>query len=206
MGLDGVQGLIYINSRMSEQPEYIALINPVPGIPEAEQRKMLAGFEVAESFVVGKDGTLDQFLSLVRPPRVVLVAYAALLAEQRGDKWSRRDKMVATKETIHDRRHGSYVVQADGQRSDKDWRKMAPAGERMCGRLAKGQKSALNGKRGAKPWSPEPEKKRMAREIFRDKRHPTIAAAVAAVKAALGDDAAGRTVLLREFGSPYGKR
>lgn len=189
---------------MVDKTEYIALRNPVPGLTEAAQAALLAPFEPTDTFTVGKDGTLDQFLGLVRPPRVVLVAYAALLAEQRGDKWSRRDKMIAMKEALHKR--GSYVVQADGQRSDRDWRKMAPPNERMCGRLAKGQKSALNGRRGAKPWNPTPEQRRTAREIFLSKRHPTIKAAVAAVRAEFGKGFVGRTVLLREFGSPYGKR
>ena len=188
---------------MVEKPEYLALYNPVPPLPVAEQVEMLAKFAPAESFVLGKDGTLDQFIGLVRPPRVVLVAYAALLGDQAGSKSDRCDSMVATKVAVH-KRH-SYVVEASGRRSDRDWPGMRLTGGAMCGRLAQGRKSALNAKRGAKPWLPTPEEKAICREEWFDKRNATIDSAVLAIKRRLKKRAPGRTVLYRTFGSPYTK-
>lgn len=188
---------------MVEKPEYLALINPVPALSEAAQSEMLAPYQPAEKFVVGKDGDYDQFIRLVRSPRVVLVAYPAMLGEQRGSAGDRRDSMAALKVAIHKRY--SYVRDAEGRRSDKNWPAMRAAGKAMCGRLAQGRKSQLNAKRGAKPWNPTPENRRRAREEWFSKRHATIDDAVRAIKKLLGKEAPGRTVLYREFGSPYAK-
>lgn len=188
---------------MVEKPEYLAVLNPVPALSEAAQREMLAEFQPQEWFTVDKDGSLDQFIGLVRPPRVVLVAYPAFLAEQYGPAGARRDSMVATKVAIHKRY--SYVQDAEGHRSDKHWPSMRTAGKAMCGRLAQGRKSALNAKRGAKPWIPTPEEKAICREEWFDKRNATIDDAVRAIKRRLKKRAPGRTVLYRTFGSPYTK-
>lgn len=188
---------------MVDKTEYLALINPVPALSETAQREMLALFRPAESFVVDKDGPYDSFIGLVRPPRVVLVVYPALLAEQRGSAIARRDSMIALKVAIH-KRH-SHVEDAEGRRSDKNWPAMRASGKAMCGRLAQGRKSQLNAKRGAKPWNPPPENRRRAREEWFSKRHATIDEAVRAIKKLLGKEAPGRTVLYREFGSPYAK-
>lgn len=190
---------------MVEKPEYLAVINPVPALPEAAQREMLAEFQPQEWFVVGKDGTLDQAVGLVRPPRVVLVAYAALLGEQSGSRDDRYDSMVATKVAIH-KRH-SYAQEAGGRRSNKDWRLMRPAGKAMCGRFAQGRKSALNAKRGAKPWIGTKDEK----EIIRDEWYTvpgkrTTDDAVKAIKRRLKKRSPGRTVLYREFDAPVMKR
>lgn len=189
---------------MRGKTEYIALINPVPGLPEAEQRALLGKYQPAESFTVDKDGTLEQFIGLARPPRVILVAYVALLAEQRGDKSSRSDSMVAAKVAIH--RRGTYIQEADGRRSDKHWRTMKPAGCRMCGRLAQGRKSALNAKRGAKPYLPTAEERAIMREEWFSKSNRTVTDAMKRIKKRLGMRAPGRTTVYKIFGSPYASR
>lgn len=190
---------------MVEKPEYLALINPVPALPESAQREMLAKFQPQEWFTVDKDGSLDQFLGLVRPPRVVLVAYPALLAEQHGPAGARRDSMIATKVAIHKRY--SHIRDAEGRRSDKHWPAMRTAGKAMCGRLAQGRKSQLNAKRGAKPWIGTRDEKDAIREewyVVPGKR--TVDDAVAAIKKRLKKRSPGRTVLYREFDAPVIKK
>lgn len=160
--------------------EFLALYNPVPGIPADVQAGMLAKFAPTESFLVGKDGTLDDFPKLVRPPRVVLVAYAGLLADQsRGSRDDRSDSMVAMKVAIH-KKH-SYVVEAGGRRSDKAWRAMKAAGDEMCRRLAQGAKSALNARRGAEPF--EFADKHLSRFLLEMGRHDNDGQRLAAIKA-----------------------
>lgn len=194
---------------MVEKPEYMALVNPVPALPESEQREMLAKFQPTEWFVVGKDGEYDQFIGLVRPPRVVLVAYPAMLAEQVGDKWGRRDSMVALKVAIH-KRH-SRVEDAEGNSSDRNWRTMRAGGEKMCSRIAQGRKSALNAKRGANRWDDKPGmtpqiKAAMKEEWFVIEGKRTVDDAVKAIKRKFRKLAPGRTVLYREFGDPVMKK
>lgn len=136
---------------MVENPTYYALVNPVPGLPEAEQRAIIsAKFTPKEWYVVGKDGDFDQLHKLMRPGRVWLVAYTGLLAEHRGSKQDRVDSMVATKVLIQRK---SYFVEASSVlRSDKYWKKLRPGGEEMCRRLAQGSKSALNALKGQPPY------------------------------------------------------
>ena len=130
--------------------EYVALINPVAGLPEQEQRRLLGRFDPAEFFVIGKDGDHEAFIRMMRPPRVALVSHAGLLAEQCGRKLDRQDSMVATKAALHKR--GSYAFEGlTGRRSDKAWAAMRRAGDDMCRRLAQGAKSALNGRKGTTP-------------------------------------------------------
>jgi len=139
---------------MAETPEYIALIQPVPGLPEAEQRRIVAKFSPTDYFLIGKDGDHDAFIKIMRPPRVALVSHAGLLGEQRGKKLDRQDGMAATKAALHKR--GSYAVEAStGRRSNKAWAAMRTAGDDMCRRLAQGAKSALNGRKGTTPLADE---------------------------------------------------
>lgn len=130
--------------------EYLAVLHPVPGLPEARQRELLEKFQPTEWLVITKDLDWDRIAKLVRPPRVVLIAYAGLMADDRGNKLSRVESMIATKVAIHKR--GGYVVEATGRRSDKSWPAMKRDGEEMCRRLAQGAKSALNARRGAEPF------------------------------------------------------
>ena len=134
---------------MAETPEYIALIQPVPGLPEAEQRRIVAKFSPTDYFLIGKDGDHDAYIKIMRPPRVALVSHAGLLGEQRGKKLDRQDGMASTKSALHKR--GSHAVEAStGRSSLKKWAGMRKDGDEMCRRLSQGAKSALNGKRGTK--------------------------------------------------------
>jgi hypothetical protein len=181
------------------------LINPVPAMPEAEQRALLSvKFEVKEWFVVGKDGDLCDLVKLFRPGRMWAVAYTALMGEQERGKDHRVETMIATKVAAHKR--GSAFIEASGRRSDKDWRAMKRDGEAMCARWAKGRKSVLNAKRGAKPWTGTRETKEAIREEWYVKPGRTVDDAVAAIKKRLRDKAPGRTVLYREFGLPVMKK
>lgn len=134
---------------MVDKPEYVALINPVPGLPAEKQRELCARLEPKIEFVVGKDGEHEQFAKLIRPPRVALVAYAGLLGEQRGSKQERSDSMVATKVAIHNR--GSYAAEVGGRDSRRNWRPMKRDGEEMCRRFAQGAHSPFNGRKGTPP-------------------------------------------------------
>jgi hypothetical protein len=135
---------------MVEKPEYRLLIQPVTGLPEAKQLELLAHLQPAEHYVCRTAEEFESFIKHLRPPRVVGVAYAGLLGEQRGNKLDRVDNMAATKAGIH--RRGSYVVEAGGRDSRKQWAAMRRDGENMCRRLAQGRRSALNGRKGAEPY------------------------------------------------------
>ena len=131
---------------MVDKPEFVALLNPVSGFAEDKQRDMLARFEPKEWFLVGKDGDLEDYPKLMRPPRVALVAVPATLAENKGSKLDRIESMVVTKTAIHKR--GRYIVDATGRDSRKKWAAMKRDGEEVCRRLAQGAKSPFNGKKG----------------------------------------------------------
>lgn len=131
---------------MVDNITYLAVINPVPGLPEAKQREMLAKFHPKGFFILGKDGDYEALAKLIRPPRVVLVVFTGLLTEQHGRKPDRVDRMVAAKVAIHHK--GSYFQEAGGRRSDKSWLPMRKDGEEMCRRLSQGAKSAINGRKG----------------------------------------------------------
>jgi hypothetical protein len=135
---------------MAEKPEYLAFINPVRGLSEAEQRERVAKFQPKEEFVVGRDGGYEDFVGLVRPPRVVVVALPGVLAENRGKKPDRVDSMVAMKVAVHRRK--SHIVDAKGRNSLKNWPAMMRDGDETCRRLAQGLSSAANGRRGAEPY------------------------------------------------------
>lgn len=134
---------------MVDKPEYVALINPVSGFPDDKQRAMLARFEPKDWFVVGKDGDLEDYAKMMRPPRVALVAVPAMLAENRGSKLDRTDSMVATKAAIHKRLR--WIVDASGRDSRKEWAAMKRDGCEVCRRLSQGAKSPFNGRKGTPP-------------------------------------------------------
>lgn len=135
---------------MVEKPEYRLLVQSVTGLPEAAQLELLARFQPAEHYVCRTAEDFESFIKHLRPPRVVAVAYAGLLGEQRGNKLDRVDNMAGTKAAIH--RRGSYVVEAGGRDSRKSWAAMRRDGESMCRRLAQGRRSALNGRKGKQPY------------------------------------------------------
>jgi hypothetical protein len=134
---------------MVDKPEYIALINPVSGFPEDKQRDMLARHEPTDWFVVGKDGSIDDFVKMMWVPRVVLVAVPAMLAENKGSKLDRTDSLIATKAAIH--KCDRWVVDASGRDSRKEWAAMKRDGCEVCRRLAQGAESIFNGRKGTPP-------------------------------------------------------
>lgn len=158
--------------------EYLAVIHAVPGLPEAKQREMLENFQPSEWLVLGKQFDWEHAIKLVRPPRAVLVAYAGLLAEPKGNKLSRVETMIANKVAIHKR--GGYVVEATGRQSDKSWPAMKRDGEDMCRRLAQGAKSALNARRGATPFAYTD--KQLARFLSEMGKHTNDDQRLAAIK------------------------
>lgn len=139
---------------MVEKPEYIALIYPgISGLPESEQREIVARYAPTDYFTIGKDGNHDDYAKMMRAPRVALVSHTGLLGEQRGGVEVRKDSMVATKVAIHNKLRCRYIVEAStGRNSNKSWPAMKKDGNEMCRRLAQGRSSAVNGRRGADPY------------------------------------------------------
>lgn len=135
---------------MVEKPDFRGLIQPVTGLPETAQRELLAPFSPSEIYVCRTADDFDAYLRQMRPPRVALVPYAGLIAEQRGNKEARVENMVAMKVAIHKR--GCHIAEAGGRDSWKNWASMKRDGEEMCRRLAQGRRSALNGRKGAEPY------------------------------------------------------
>jgi hypothetical protein len=137
---------------MVDNSAIYGFVNPIPGLPAAEQRKRIsAKFNVKEWFTVGVDGDFDSVYKLLRPGRLWAVAHIGVLADHRGSKDARFDSMLELKAAIH-RKEGAFIVEASGRRSDKDWRKMRPDGEDVCRRLGQGRKSALNALKGQPPY------------------------------------------------------
>lgn len=194
---------------MAVEIDYRGVIQPVRAIPETEQRELIAKYQPSETYALGGDATQDTVLRQQRGARAVAVSDAALLGEQRGNKAARVESFLWFKVELH-KRGGFFVEARTGLRSDrpKDWAKIRPAAEAMCGRLAQGAKSALNATRGAKPWDADlqPGDKGAIREEWYVKTGRTVDDAVRAIKKRLGKRAPGRTVLYREFGLPVIKK
>jgi hypothetical protein len=193
---------------MVEKPDYRGLVQQVPGIPVAEQIALLELYAPTEIYVCKSAEDFDAFVRQMRPPRVAVVAHAGLLGEQRGNIHARQDNFAAMKVGIHKR--GCYFEDATSrQNSKRHWPAMRTAGNDLCRRLAQGRKSALNAKRGVKPWNAKliPGDKGTIRDkwyVIKGTR--TVDDAVADIKATLGKRAPGRTVLYREFGEPVMKK
>lgn len=195
---------------MVEKTDYRGVVGPIRGIPEAEQRELIAKYEPSEVYTLGKNVTLENVVNQQRVPRAVVVSDAVVLAAQKGDKDARFDGFLWFKGEIH--RKGGWVEEArTGLRSDRrqDWGPMRKSVKAACRRLSQGAKSAANAKRGAKPWDADllPGDKGTIRDkwyVIKGKR--TVDDAVADIKATLGKRAPGRTVLYREFGEPVMKR
>lgn len=192
---------------MVEKTDFRGVINPVKAIPEADQRGMIAKYEPSEVYNLGRASTHDDVIRQQRSPRAVVVSDAALLADQRGNKAARFESFLWF--VVELRKRGGWFEEArTGLRSNrpKDWVVLRRTAEAMCGRLAQGAKSALNAKKGAKPYIPTAEEKRVMSEEWYDVRHKTVDAAVAAIKKRLGKRAPGRTKLYAILGSPYERR
>jgi hypothetical protein len=163
---------------MVEKPDYRALIQPVTGLSEAAQRELVASYAPSEIYVCKTAEDFDTFLRQMRPPRVALVPYTGILAEQRGNKLDRIDHLAAMKAGIH--RRGCIVREAaTGRGSDKAWPAMKRDGEDMCRRLAQGRRSALNGRRGKEAY--EFTVKQLARFLVEMGRHQNDTERLAAI-------------------------
>lgn len=128
--------------------EYRGVVQPLPSLPEPEQRAALKKFAPVELYTLGRDATHDDLLRQQRKGRVVVVQWAALLARQKGTKESRLVSLLQFKDDLHDR--AGYILEAaTGLRSDRDWRAMRRKAEEMLGRIAQGSRSAVNGRRGS---------------------------------------------------------
>jgi hypothetical protein len=124
-------------------------VNPVPGVSHGEQLELLAKYSPSEVYVVGRLMGREHFVKQLRRPRVVLVAWAALLAKRGGTKESRYADFLEAKDDIHAR--GSYIREAATRlRSDRPahWRKMRAASAEMLGRLARSAKNPIKAARG----------------------------------------------------------
>lgn len=198
---------------MVEKPEYRGVVALVPAVSEKEQLELIAKYAPSETYTLGRDATHDDVIQQQRPPRAVVVSDAALLAEQRGNKDARFDSFLWFKGEIHRKPHSGFIVEArTGLRSDrpKDWAVMRRTAKRHCASRAQGRKSALNAKRGAKPWPPPgvtPPIKAAMRELwYTIKGKRTADDAAADIKKTFRKLAPGRTVLYREFGDPVMKK
>ena len=192
---------------MVEKTDFRGVINPVKSIPEAEQRELIAKYQPSEVYDLGK-GEHETVIRQQRPPRAVVVSDAALLGEQRGNKTARFDSFLWFKNELH-KRGGWFMEARTGLRSNrpKDWAIIRRTAEAMCGRLAQGAKSALNARKGKKPWAGSRDDKDAIRaKWYRVPGKRTVDDAVADIKTALGKKAPARTVLYREFGEPVTKR
>lgn len=191
---------------MAEKTDFRGVINPVKFIPEAEQRELIAKCEPSEVYDLGKVEH-ETVIRQQRPPRAVVVSDAALLGEQRGKKTARFDSFLWFKNELH-KRGGWFVEARTGLRSNrpKDWAIIRRTAEAMCGRLAQGAKSALNAKKGKKPWAGTRDEKDLIRSKWYRAPGRTVDDAVAEIKKLLGKKAPGRTVLYREFDDPVTKR
>lgn len=194
-----------------EKTEYRGIVNPVPSIPEAEQRELIAKYEPTEVYDYGSGATPDDVLKQQRAPKAVVVSDAALVIEQIGSKEARYEGFLWFKTDLH-RKGGFFIEARTGLRSDKkaDWAIIRPNAKKMLGRFAQGWKSAFNAKRGAKPWPP-PEVTLEIRQAMKDEWY-TVASkrtsdqATAAIKRKFKKLAPKRTILYREFGPPVIKR
>lgn len=138
---------------MAGKTIYRGVVNAVPGIPEKDQRELIAKYEPDEIYVLNKEAVQDDLIFQMRPPKAIVVSDVALLAVQKGTKADRCESLLWFKRAIH--KKGGFLVDArTGLRSDnpKDWVEMRKIAAPMLGRIAKGTRSAANAKRGADPY------------------------------------------------------
>jgi hypothetical protein len=128
---------------------YRGVIQPLPSLPEHEQRELLKPLRLADIYVLGRDSTHEDLIRQQRKGRALAVPWAAVLARQKGRKDSRYASLLEFVGEIHAR--GGHVIEVKtGLRSDRpaDWRIMRAEAEKMLGRIAQGSKSAANARRG----------------------------------------------------------
>lgn len=169
---------------MVEKVDYRGLVNPLPGFPEPEQRKLIAKYEPSEIYVIDRDSNHDEIIRQQRPPKAVVVAHTALAARQRGKVLDRYANLLEFKDAIHSR--GGHIRDAStGMRSDRrsEWEKMRAEARTVLGRIAQGARSALNSRRGTPPLDHSNEQiLTMLRIVADTKRYPNWPARSRAMK------------------------
>jgi len=161
--------------------EHRAVIQPLPSLPEPEQRAAVARFEPTEVYALGRDCTHDDLLRQHRKGRVIVVQWAAVLARQKGTKDSRVASLHAFVVDLHGR-GGYFIEAATGLRSDRDWRKIRPKAEEMLGRIAQGAKSAENGRKGRLGFEHSDKDIQHMLRVMDSKRYPNHKTRRAAIK------------------------
>ncbi len=125
------------------------MIQPLPSLPEHEQRALLKGLPLAEIYVLGRDCSHEDIIRQQRKGRALAVPWAAVLARQRGRKDARYASLL---QFVDDIRHkGGHILEtATGLKTNKaaEWWAMRKKAEEMLGRIAQGAKSAANARRG----------------------------------------------------------
>src|SRR5689334_512927 len=129
--------------------EHRGVIQPLPSLPEHEQRAALKPFNCTEIYTLGRDAAHEDLLRQHRKGRVVVVQWTALLARQKGTKDSRINSLLDFAIELY-RKDGYIIEAATGLKSNKasDWRAMIAKASEMLGRIAQGSKSAENARRG----------------------------------------------------------
>ena len=118
---------------------------------EADQRSIIAqSGPISEWYVESRRITRADFITHLRPGDVAVVAWTANLAHTKGGKMDRVADLMDARGDIHAK--GCILEEASTKRhSDKDWLAMKAAALPVLGRLAKGAKSATNGRKGSPP-------------------------------------------------------
>jgi len=125
------------------------VIQPLPSLPEPEQRAALKPYDCTEVYTLGRAATHEDLLRQQRKGRAIVTPCAACLARQRGTKDSRVSSLSSFIAALHMK--GGYVIEAaTGRRSNRlsDWLVMCAKAGEMLGRIAQGSKSAENGRKG----------------------------------------------------------
>jgi len=163
--------------------EYRGVIQPLPNLPEPEQRAALKGFKLGELYVLGRDCTQDDIIAQQRGNRVVVAPWAAVLARQKGKKDARFSSLLAFVVELHAK--GGHIIEAaTGLRSNKpaDWRKMREEAERMLGRIAQGARSATNARRGSIGYEHTDQDIQAMLRIMDSRRYPNDRTRMDAIK------------------------
>src|SRR5690242_5645468 len=119
--------------------EHRGVIQPLPSLPEHEQRAALKPFGCTEIYTLGRDATHEDLLRQHRKGRVIVCQWLAVLARQRGTKESRISSLLNFLIDLQ-AKGGEVIEAATGLRTNRsaEWRIMRAKAEEMLGRIAQG--------------------------------------------------------------------
>ena len=163
--------------------EYRGVIQPLPSLPEHEQRELLKPIKLAEIYVLGRDCTHEDIIRQQREGRALAVPWAAVAARQRGKKDSRYASLLEFRDEIHAK--GGHILEtATGKRSDRpaEWRIMRAKAQEMLGRIAQGAKSATNARRGRVGYGHSDKDILSMLRVMDSKRYPNDASRINAIR------------------------